>query len=560
MRVCFGDFELDAAARELRRGGEAVRVEPQVFDLIVYLIEKRARVVSRDDIIDAVWDGRIVSDAAISSRIKSARQALGDDGRAQAVIKTVHGKGFRFIADVAEPTDARAASRDARPSGAPRRVRPEETAARFGSRIGFKLAVPAAAVLSAAALAFLFFGRDDVAGPAGTRLAVLPIANATASEGYDWVELGLMSLVAHVLETEAGRAMVSPRSVVSAAATWSAPRAGGLAVDDVTLRRLRSAYGASHVVAARLGGEPGAFTIDFQIVSPRGTAPMRTIAGSEPTALATRLAREILATLPRSGETPTAGKTVSDDPFIAEAYARGRALQIKGAGAEARDLFKVASEQDPENFWLRYEFAVSTRMAGELDASETLLRELLDRVRATGEPRGEFAVLNALGRIAALRGDRAAAVELYERALEIAEREGGADDVGVVLTNLGIEERVRGNLDVAEAHLGRALTAFDDAGYDAPPGFLLNSLALLRIRRGDLTAGEDYLERAVASLELAGEDRAVAAALRNLAEMRERRGRWPEAADQLERSLTLRRAGYEPGVRGCNRYFRTTTL
>ncbi|MEL6366077.1 MAG: transcriptional regulator, partial [Pseudomonadota bacterium] len=102
MRVCFGDFELDAAARELRRGGEAVRVEPQVFDLIVYLIEKRARVVSRDDIIDAVWDGRIVSDAAISSRIKSARQALGDDGRAQAVIKTVHGKGFRFIADVSE--------------------------------------------------------------------------------------------------------------------------------------------------------------------------------------------------------------------------------------------------------------------------------------------------------------------------------------------------------------------------------------------------------------------------------------------------------------------------
>jgi TolB-like protein len=96
----FGHFELDIDRMVLREDGLAVAVEPQVFALLRLLVENRSRVVTRDEIIDRIWNGRIVSDSALSSRVKSARQAIGDDGQAQALIRTVHGIGFAFVAEV----------------------------------------------------------------------------------------------------------------------------------------------------------------------------------------------------------------------------------------------------------------------------------------------------------------------------------------------------------------------------------------------------------------------------------------------------------------------------
>lgn len=98
----FGQYSLDPQRYELRRGEEVVKVEPQVFGLLAHLIENRERVVSKDDLIEAVWGGRIVSDATISSRISAARQAVGDTGDAQATIRTAPRRGFRFVADVTE--------------------------------------------------------------------------------------------------------------------------------------------------------------------------------------------------------------------------------------------------------------------------------------------------------------------------------------------------------------------------------------------------------------------------------------------------------------------------
>ncbi|HAH08964.1 MAG TPA: hypothetical protein DCL54_01215 [Alphaproteobacteria bacterium] len=107
----FGTFEYDRGRRELRCSGAVLPVEPQVFDLLGLLIDARDRVVSRDEIVAKIWKGRIVSDEAISSRIMAARKALGDDGRRQKLIKTLHKSGFRFIGDVAQD-DADAASEE----------------------------------------------------------------------------------------------------------------------------------------------------------------------------------------------------------------------------------------------------------------------------------------------------------------------------------------------------------------------------------------------------------------------------------------------------------------
>jgi TolB-like protein len=96
----FGPFELDLSTVELRVDGKPCSLEPQVFALLALLVENRDRLVSKEEIIEKVWDGRVVSDAAVASRVKSARQALGDDGQAQRFIRTIHSKGFRFVAEV----------------------------------------------------------------------------------------------------------------------------------------------------------------------------------------------------------------------------------------------------------------------------------------------------------------------------------------------------------------------------------------------------------------------------------------------------------------------------
>jgi TolB-like protein len=110
---CFEAYALDPGTRELKRGNELVALEPQVFDLLVFLIENRDRVVSKDDLIAAVWHGRIVSESTLTSRINAARRAIGDSGEEQALIRTIARKGFRFVATLHDEPAAKRATETA---------------------------------------------------------------------------------------------------------------------------------------------------------------------------------------------------------------------------------------------------------------------------------------------------------------------------------------------------------------------------------------------------------------------------------------------------------------
>ncbi|WP_213287357.1 winged helix-turn-helix domain-containing tetratricopeptide repeat protein [Bradyrhizobium sp. sGM-13] len=102
MRYLFEDYALDTDRRELHRATDVIVVTPQTFDLLDYLIRNRERVVSKDDLISAIWNGRIVSDAALTTRLNAARIAIGDSGEKQRLIKTLPRKGFRFVGQVRE--------------------------------------------------------------------------------------------------------------------------------------------------------------------------------------------------------------------------------------------------------------------------------------------------------------------------------------------------------------------------------------------------------------------------------------------------------------------------
>jgi len=98
----FGDYRLDVDRRELRRGAELIAIEPQVFDILVYLLQNRERVVSKDDLLAAVWGGRIVSESTLGSRVAAVRKAIGDRGKGERLIRTVSRKGLRFVGPVRE--------------------------------------------------------------------------------------------------------------------------------------------------------------------------------------------------------------------------------------------------------------------------------------------------------------------------------------------------------------------------------------------------------------------------------------------------------------------------
>jgi DNA-binding winged helix-turn-helix (wHTH) protein len=101
----FGDHRLDIERRELRRGAELIPIEPKAFDLLAFLVLHREGVVSKDDLLQAVWGGRIVSESAPTTRVNAVRRALGDDGTAQRLVRTFTRKGVRFIGEVTEWPD-----------------------------------------------------------------------------------------------------------------------------------------------------------------------------------------------------------------------------------------------------------------------------------------------------------------------------------------------------------------------------------------------------------------------------------------------------------------------
>ena len=101
----FNKITLDTAQYRLSLAGKLISVEPQVFDLLAYLIKRKERVVTRGELLENLWQGKVVTDSALGTRLRDARKAVGDSGNRQEIIKTIHGRGYQFVGTVTEIDD-----------------------------------------------------------------------------------------------------------------------------------------------------------------------------------------------------------------------------------------------------------------------------------------------------------------------------------------------------------------------------------------------------------------------------------------------------------------------
>lgn len=193
MILRFEECELDTGVFELRRGGAPVDVQPQVFDLLRHLVEHRDRMVSKDELFSAVWPDRIVSDSALSSQIKAARRAIGDDGTAQRLIKTVHGRGFRFVAEVSvSGDDAAGGAPPEAPGGLPR------TPLRGGSHAPSVAVLPFADMSGASGQEYLSDGITDDITTALSKFRWLTVAARHSALAYRQQQSGPREMAAEL--------------------------------------------------------------------------------------------------------------------------------------------------------------------------------------------------------------------------------------------------------------------------------------------------------------------------------------------------------------------------
>jgi len=257
VRYRVAQFEIDPTRHEVRRAGESVHIEPQVFDLIVHLMRNRDRIVSKDELIETIWNGRIISEAALSSRVNGARRVLGDNGNDQVFIRTLHKRGFRFVADVQEVT----ISPDQNVPLAPVAVAPDNA--------------PAEILPSVELNSLNDVVSESIRAEAITRssIAVMPFGNMSGDPENDYFSYGLTEDIIRLLARNRWLSVISRHSTVAFQDRQVDPREVGRLLEVKYLvfgsvRKIRDAVRITAELVRTVDGEQlWSETYDLQLES-----------------------------------------------------------------------------------------------------------------------------------------------------------------------------------------------------------------------------------------------------------------------------------------------------
>lgn len=529
----FGEFLLDDSARELRRNGQQVETEPKAFDLLHYLLMHRDRAVSKDELLEHIWPNSIVTETALTRCVMKARRAVDDDAGSQAVIRTLHGHGYRFVAQLSDQHKASAVAAAELPDTAVIAEHAEPRVKAPESRRRLWL-VAAAAAIGLAALGWYL--RPDVAAVAPGTVAILPVVNQSGTKELDWAHLGLMSLMSRMLEDNGVR-VAAERPVLSAVDGEALDKPP----DHELLATIRQTSGADSVLYTSLDFKNGLHRMEAILTGADGRRTRRIIVGNQPAAIAADLA-SVLAELMRGVAPPDPDRfsKVSADPFVNELYARALDLELQGELRQAREMFRMASEQEPDLFWLHYEIALCTRDLREWDEAEAQFAALREAATGDSDPRSLIATLNSRGIMYLHKADYESAQRDFSEALSVAAERGKAEDRATVLINLALISTRLGRSEDAGSYYADALAAFDEANLPVS-GFLLNNYAGYLMSTGKLVEARTYSERAVDTFRLHGQRRHEAPSLNRLAKILRRQGDLAGALQRHEEALSIYR-------------------
>lgn len=528
-RYRFGDYELDTATRQLKAAGKPLTLQPRVFDLLAFLIEQRGRAVNKDEIQAAVWAPMIVSETALTRAIMKARRAVGDDAESQAVIRTVHGHGYQFVAPLQDESEPAAA--DPKATASASADQPSSNKLRW-------LLVAAAAVI-AVGIGLLLRSPDTAEG---VRVAVLPIDNETGDAELDWVKFGLMGLANDLFIDATDLKIVSASDVVRF--TESTNRDGQQqdqsATDDLEL--LRRSYGATHILLSRLEKNVGGLRLSYTLVGPDGRENDNTMVSDKAPPLVRGMVRSVSTLLGSERRLATHNlEIVDEDPFINEAYARGTSFALEGRCAEALPLFEVTRTRGAPLHRAHYEWAECTRVLGRWQEAEEAYAALIEALDAETSSSLLAEAHRGIGTVYHRTGRLAEAATSYQQAYDEAQRTGDKVAQGKVLISMAILAKDRRNFTEARELLARSSLTFRELEWEVLPGEIFSTLANIAMNDGKLNEAEQHLDNALNSFRQIGDRRREAMMLNNYGFLRRSQGRFDEAEPLHLQSLAIRR-------------------
>jgi DNA-binding winged helix-turn-helix (wHTH) protein/tetratricopeptide (TPR) repeat protein len=514
----FKDCEIDPAAYRLLVRGDPVSIEPRVFELLVYLILNRERVVTKDELLNALWAGKYVSESTLTRAIHAARRATGDDSQRQEIIKTLHSRGYQFVAAVAKVEPDRAEAPDAvEPSAehAPRSV----TKGRLRSALHRHRRVLWGAVLSLAmlsvALFFVFSNRH--LQPQRERLALAPFSVDPAAEDLGWGELALPGLVADELRDRAGVAVFSANRVRQAL------HQKGLDADShpqEQVRVLRDVFGVDHVLFAHVGRDNAWLRIDYALVSADGRRFASTARAQGAGSLVSELASSIARQLDVAYNARIPSRKIGSDEFINESFARGLQALLAGRLEDAMRYFEACLAGDPDNGWAKYKLGNVLRLQGRWDEAEQLYYAAHEHGEQNGDPDLGAAASAGMGLLAWLQGRMDEAERHFESARERWATIGRRASLASVHGNLGVLADNRHDYSGAREQYERALTLYRSEGERAGKSAVYSNLAVIERKLGNMETAAELQQRAIDLQRQLGLDRMLVLSLAHLGGVR----------------------------------------
>lgn len=487
----FDAFRLDTATRELDKDGVVVALPPRVFACLALLARHRDRAMGRDELIEAMWDGRGATDVQLAQLVLQCRRAVDDDGQRQRVIRTVAGFGYRWVAPVREGAiDAPGPQARAVPEVAadPRASKTMPAPARAARWRRFLAPIALAVAAIAFALGYLLVAREEAASVAAGGALVIPLQ--VGDPDMSWLRLGGLDVVVERLRRNRVPVLSSETSVALAQSTG--PASGGIG-QAVALRRLREASGADIVIGLRAARSDGLWKMEADIHRAKRADVTLEARDEDPIRALRMLADRASGAL---GHVAAEPGTAPGHGAVAITLQQARAALLANEPTHARELLLANPALVRDEPLLRQQLAEVDIRAGRYAQA----REALDALLATGEGDALFRaqLLEARGMVAVRGGRFAEAGVDFSEALSLLGADGDALALGRAYLGRGISRTSLQDYTGALADNALAREAFQRSGDIGSIARVDSNTGALEILRGHMAQADAYLQRALA--------------------------------------------------------------